>query len=178
MFALTLPRPAAIRQPAPDLSPSLRAFLATGAAIVFGLIAWTLARALLGFAPGGAALKEVALAIHLAAVVPAIPLGGWVLLQRKGTPRHRLLGKIWLALMVTGAVAAFWVRHLNGGRLSPIHLLIPVVLVGSWRAVASARRGNIRAHKRGLLLLFVTGLLLPGLAAFQPGRLMWVWLVG
>lgn len=178
MTALTLSRPARPRRPAADLSAGARTFLATGAAVVTLPILWALARALTGFAPHAGALREVALAIHLATVVPAIPLGAWVLMGRKGSARHRLLGKIWLALMVVAAVSAIWIRHLNDGGFSAIHLLVPVVLVASWRAVASARAGNIAAHKRGLLLLFVGGLLVPAVTAFVPGRLMWMWLVG
>ena len=107
----------------------------------------------------------------------AIPLGGWRLLKHKGSPRHRLLGKLWLAMMVVAATSALWIRHLNDGRFSAIHLLVPVGLVGSWRAVATARRGNIYAHRRVLLLMFVGGLLIPAVTAFVPGRLMWLWLV-
>ena len=179
MTTLSLPyqtRP--LRRPAADLGHGTRIFLATGAGMVLILILCALARAAGGLAPHGAALKEAALAIHLAAVVPAIPLGAWVLFRRKGGARHRMLGKMWLALMVTGAVSALWIRHLSGGSLSAIHLLVPIVLVTAWRAVAAARRGDIVAHKRGLVILFTTGLLIPGLIALLPGRLMWLWLVG
>ncbi|WP_425228960.1 DUF2306 domain-containing protein [Sphingomonas sp.] len=179
MTSLALPRtdrPA--RRPAADLKPRIRIALATGALAILALIGVALTRALLFGAPGAAALREVALAVHLAAVIPALPLGAWVLLARKGSPRHRLLGKIWLALMVTGAVSALWVRHLNDGRLSAIHLLVPVVLAGAWRVVASARRGDIVAHKRALIGLLAGGMITPALLSFVPGRLMWTWLVG
>ena len=167
-----------VRRPAGDLRPGTRTFLATGAGLVTAAILLALARVLIGAAPGVAAFKEVALVIHLLAVVPALPLGAYVLLTRKGTARHRLLGKIWMLLMVVGALSALWIRHLNGGSLSWIHLLVPVVLVTAWRAIVRARAGDIAAHKRGLVILFVTGLILPGLLSFLPGRLMWVWLVG
>ena len=75
-------------------------------------------------------------------------------------------------------MSAFWIRHLNDGGLSAIHLLIPVVLVASWRVIATARRGDIVAHRRVLLSLFVGGLLIPALVSFAPGRLMMLWLVG
>lgn len=166
------------RRPAADLSPALRTFLATGAAVVTLPVVAALARTLTGATPGAGALKEVALAIHLATVIPAIPLGAYVLLKRKGTPRHRLLGKLWMVLMVVAAVSALWIRHLNNGSFSAIHLLIPVVLIGCWRAVSTARRGDIIAHRRGLLLLFVGALLIPAVTAFAPGRLMWTWLLG
>ena len=179
MSALSLSRPiASKRRPAADLPRAVRTFLAVGAGVVTVPIVAALARTLTGVTPGAAALKEVALAIHLASVIPAIPLGAWVLLNRKGTPRHRMLGKVWLAMMIVAALSAMAIRHLNNGSLSLIHLLVPVVLIGSWRAVATARAGNIVAHRRGLLLLFVGALLIPALTAFVPGRLMWTWLLG
>ena len=178
MSALAFPAARPARRPAADLSPGVRSFLAIGAVLVTLPILVALARALTGHAPHAGALREVALAIHLATVIPAIPLGGWVLLKRKGTARHRMFGKIWLALMVTAAVSAIWIKHLNNGQFSAIHLLIPVVLVGSWRVVSTARAGNIVAHRRGLLLLFTGALLIPAITAFVPGRLMWTWLIG
>lgn len=176
MSSLALPR--AVRRPAGDLPPAARAFLVTGAVLVTLAILLALSRALSGAAPGGGALKEVALVIHLLAVVPALPLGAWVLFARKGRARHRLLGRIWLVLMLAGALSALWIRHLDNGRLSWIHLLVPVVLVTAWRAIAKARRGDIAAHKRVLVSMFVGALIVPGLMAFIPGRLMWLWLVG
>lgn len=180
MSSLALPiaaRPARpLRRPAADLSPAFRAALAVGAGVVMLPILLALARVLTGAAPGAAAFREVALSIHLATVIPAIPLGAFVLVKRKGSPRHRLLGKVWLVLMIVAATSALWIRHLNNGSLSPIHLLVPVVLFGSWRAVTTARRGDIRAHRRVLVLIFVGALLIPAVTAFVPGRLMWVWL--
>lgn len=177
MTALAIPtvaRPS--RRRIADLSLATRSFLAIGAAVATAPILYALARALTGHAPHAGALKEVALAVHLLSVIPAIPLGAWVLLQRKGTPRHRVLGKLWLAMMIVAAVSAIGIRHLNGGSLSPVHLLVPLVLVGGWRAVAAARAGDIRAHRRVILSLFIGGLLIPAATAFAPGRLMWVWL--
>ena len=179
MSALSLSRPAqSSRRPAADLPRGGRAFFATGAGVATLTIGAALVRTLTGQTPGAAALKEVALAIHLVSVVPALPLGAYVLLARKGTARHRLLGKLWLLLMIAAAMSALWIRHLNDGSFSAIHLLVPVVLVGGWRVVATARRGDIVAHRRVLLTLFVAGLLVPALFAFAPGRLMAVWLLG
>lgn len=178
MTSLALSRPTPTRRPAADLTAGFRLFLATGAAVVTLPILYALARAATGVAPGGGALKEVALAVHLATVVPALPLGAFVLLGRKGDPRHRLLGRVWLCLMLVAAISALGIRHINNGSFSAIHLLVPVVLVGSWRVVATARRGDIRAHRRTILLMFTGGLLLPAVLAFAPGRLMWTWLLG
>lgn len=178
MSSLALASTAPRRRPAADLPRPLRTFLATGAGLVTVATGTALARVATGWAPYGFALREVALAIHLAAVLPAIPLGAWVLLAGKGGARHRMLGKVWLALMLVAALSALGIRHLNDGRLSPVHLLVPVVLVGAWRVISSARAGNLVRHRRAVVGLFAGGLLVPGLIAFMPGRLMWAWLLG
>ena len=43
--------------------------------------------------------------LHLATVVPAFVIGALQLLRRKGTPTHKLLGKIYMVLMLaTGLI--------------------------------------------------------------------------
>lgn len=41
--------------------------------------------------------------LHLATVVPAFVIGAFQLLRRKGTPSHKLLGKIYMVLMLATA---------------------------------------------------------------------------
>ena len=92
------------------------------------------------------------MALHLATVMPAVPLGAIVLFRGKGGAAHRLLGRIWVALMLVGAVASFGVRELMG-TLGPIHLLSIVTLVSLPRSIWAARRGRIAAHRRGMLIV-------------------------
>lgn len=61
------------------------------------------------------------LAIHLATIIPAVPLGAIVLFRRKGGRTHRRLGYVWVTLMMVGATVSFGVKELLG-TLSPIHL--------------------------------------------------------
>lgn len=159
--------------------PAVLRYVAIGAASALAVLATVaVGKALTGLAATPAEAKEVAVVIHIIAVLPAIPLGLYVLLTRKGDARHRLLGKIWMLLMLVTALSALFIRHLNGGSFSPIHLFVPLVIVTMVRAIASARRGRIEAHKRQLISLFLLGLVLPGLFAFLPGRLLWQWLAG
>ena len=54
-----------------------------------------------------------AIQLHFVTVVPAFFLGAWQLFaSRKGSPSHRLIGKIYLALMSITAVAVFLYRFL------------------------------------------------------------------
>lgn len=115
----------------------------------------------------------LAIQIHVAAVLPAALLGAYLLLRPKGAPLHRLLGKIWMALMVVTAVSSFFIHQINllyG--FSPIHLLSIATLFGSWNAIAAARRGDIRLHKRIVASLYFGGIVLAGLFTLVPGRIM------
>lgn len=136
-----------------------------------------LGRAGLGMVENLHYYNKLPVIIHVATVLPAIPLGGYVLLARKGTPRHRLLGKIWLVLMLVTATSAIFIQ--SGGGFSFIHLFIPVTFHAAWKTIATAKKGDIAAHKRHLVFTYLTALMIPGIFAFVlPGRLMNVMLLG
>lgn len=116
-------------------------------------------------APAGA---ELALYIHMATVIPAVPLGAWVLWREKGGPMHRMLGRIWGAMMMVTAISSFWLQDLSGG-LSFIHLFSVLTLVSIPLGVWNARRGNIRGHRNAMRGVYA-GLIAAGLLAVVPGR--------
>ena len=114
-----------------------------------------------------------AIQIHVAAVVPAALLGAYLLVRPKGTPQHRLLGKIWLTLMAVTALSSFFIHQINVFYgFSPIHVLSIFVLFGCWRAIANARKRNIEAHKRIVRGLYLGGIVGAGAFTFLPGRIM------
>ena len=47
--------------------------------------------------------------LHLIAVVPALVIGTVVLFLEKGTPRHKALGRIWVALLLVASISSFWI---------------------------------------------------------------------
>ena len=153
------------------LSPVARAAIGVSTAILCFLVAAALGRALLGLVPNLHHYDKLPVWIHVASVVPAIPLGGYLMLARKGTKRHKQLGKIWLLLMLSTATSAIFIK--SGGSYSPIHLLIPATFHAAWQTIATARRGDIAAHKKNLVLMYILALVVPGIIAFAiPGRLM------
>ncbi|MBN8500537.1 MAG: DUF2306 domain-containing protein [Sphingomonadales bacterium] len=158
--------------------PALRgAIIAVGVTLTSAsLIAVT--RALAGVVPDHGGAHSLAVILHLATVVPCLPLGAWLLLKRKGTPQHKALGKIWLVLMVLTALSAVFIRQLNNGSFSPIHLFVPLTIWGAWQAIATARAGNIAKHRQGLIRFYLGALTIPGVLSFLPGRMMWAWLIG
>ena len=111
--------------------------------------------------------------IHVATVVPAALIGPWLFLSRKGSPRHRLVGKVWLGLMVASALSSFFIHTIDillG--FSPIHLLSVYVLYASWSAIRAARTHQIRKHKLNVIGMYVGGIVIAGGFTLLPGRLM------
>lgn len=118
--------------------------------------------------------------LHLATVVPAFFIGGYLLWARKGTPRHRRLGRAYVVLMLATALLTLAMpAHIGarpGGHFGPIHLFSLVVLVNLPLAVRAARRGQVQAHRRAMLGTYLGGLLIAGAFALMPGRLLHGWL--
>lgn len=110
--------------------------------------------------------------LHAFAAIAAFGLGAVQLAAPKGTLPHRTLGYVWVALMLTTVSTAFFIREVNDGGFSWIHILIPVTLFGVFGLVREARRSMTGEHRKTALILFFTALTLPGLFSFMPGRLM------
>jgi uncharacterized membrane protein len=111
-----------------------------------------------------------ALVIHLGTVIPAVPLGAYVLLRKKGDALHRLLGKIWASLMIVTSVVSFWVRGATGN-IGPIHIFSIVTLISIPLAIYHIRNGNVARHKRAMTGPYI-GLCIAGLFAMAPGRML------
>lgn len=115
----------------------------------------------------------LAVQIHVLTVIPAALLGALLLLRPKGTPLHRMLGKVWLLLMLVTALSTFFIHEIRLlGPFSPIHALSVYVLIGVWQAIAAARRRDIRAHRRHVTCMYFGGIVVAGLFTLLPGRLM------
>jgi uncharacterized membrane protein len=140
------------------------------------LLTFTLTALSFGLTPqaGQPTRMSPALLIHLATVLPALPLGAYVLLRPKGGRLHRMLGRIWAGLMVTTAISSFW---LGDEGLSFIHIFAVVTLVSIPLAVYRIRRGDVKGHRRAMTNVYI-GLVVAGFFSFAPGRLLETWLFG
>ena len=171
-LALAAPRAAAF-----DIGPVARTLVSLACFTMSFVVVLALGRAALGLVPDLHLYARLPVIIHVASVLPTIPLGGYLLLAPKGTPRHRLLGKVWLVLMLVTATSAIFIQ--TTGSFSWIHLFVPLTFHAAWKVMDTARKGQIAAHKRHLVTTYLTALMLPGVAAFLiPGRLMNVMLFG
>ena len=160
-----------------DISPFTRAMVIVAGGTMTALCLYAIARALLGLTPQLPHLRYVAVAVHVATALPCVPLGAYLLLARKGTNLHKLLGKVWVALMLATATAALFIH--SGGGFNWIHIFVPVTYRACWKIVSTARAGNIKAHEGEIMGLFFGALMIPGIWAFiGEGRLMNVMLLG
>ena len=146
-----------------------------GYAIVSGLILRTMGSPPVHFRIDAARLVDASLMVklHLAGALTAFVVGAVLLRGVKGTGLHRRLGYTWVAAMAVAAVSSFFLVGLNGNHYSPIHGLSAWTVIALPMGIASARRKNIRAHSKTMTGMFTGGLLVAGLFAFLPGRLLW-----
>ena len=117
---------------------------------------------------------------HLATIVPAFLIGTVLLFMRKGTPVHRLLGRIYMPLMLVTATITLFMPALVGpqllGHFGFIHGFSLLVFYSVPTAYVNARRGNIAAHRGAMIGLYVGGILIAGSFALMPGRLLHEWI--
>ena len=110
--------------------------------------------------------------IHLAAIVSAVVIGVVQLASKKGTRPHRILGWIWVLLMLVATLSSFWILELRkGAGFSVIHLLSIWVLIAMSCAIWAIRRGKVRMHKRFMVGTMI-GVTAAGLGALMPGRFL------
>ncbi|WDR07119.1 DUF2306 domain-containing protein [Devosia rhodophyticola] len=111
--------------------------------------------------------------LHALAATLALITGAYVLFNRKGDARHRMMGRIWVSLLVVVCISSLFIWELRMvGLFSPIHLLSLGTLYALWRAVSYARQRNITRHKRTMQLTYIGALLITGLFTFLPTRIM------
>ena len=105
---------------------------------------------------------------HALAATTALVMGAAVFLSAKGTPQHRLVGRIAaIALMIT-ALSSFGI-HPHG--FSVIHLLSILSITSVTSGIVMIRRGNRHAHMRAMRGAWL-GLAGAAIFTLLPGRVM------
>lgn len=111
--------------------------------------------------------------LHATAAMIAIILGGIQLYMKKGGPAHKLLGRIWVGLMLIVSVSSFFIHEIKlWGAYSPIHLLSLWTIFSLGLAIYFVRVGNIKRHKQVMIALYCFALILTGFFTLMPGRVM------
>jgi len=114
--------------------------------------------------------------IHLATVVPSVFLGAYLLIVKKGTKGHRLIGKIYMALMMITAIVTLFMPAMVGpqflNHFGWIHLFSVLTIYTIPTAISAIKKGQIKKHQRKMILLYVGAILIAGAFTFMPGRYM------
>lgn len=111
--------------------------------------------------------------LHIASALTALAIGTVLLIGIKGTKIHKTLGWVWVVAMALTAVSSLFIRQVNHGSFSFIHLLSGWTIVALPMAIYAIKRRKLSMHRRMMTGLFVGGLIIAGLLTFLPGRLMW-----
>jgi uncharacterized membrane protein len=115
---------------------------------------------------------------HIATIVLALCLTPVMLLRRRGDRLHRRLGWVWVSAMGLTALLTFWIRGLNQGSLSVIHILSAWTLIQVPLIVWAARGHKIARHRAAVRGMVTGALLIAGIFTFPFGRLLGHWLFG
>ncbi len=137
----------------------------------------------LGFHPHAPDLSRILAAplviqLHIAGALTALVIGSVLLAGVKGTGLHKRLGWAWVIAMTLTAGSSLFIRVINPGHFSIIHLLSGWTLIALPMAIFAIRRRKVAMHRRAMTGMFVGGLVIAGLFTFAPGRLMWTVFLG
>lgn len=112
--------------------------------------------------------------IHICTVLPCVFLGGILLIVRKGTRFHKTAGRIYMLLMLfTASVTLFMPANVGPRILNHfgwIHLFSFLTIYTIPTAYMAIRKGNVQSHKRKMLILYFSALIVAGGFTLFPGR--------
>ena len=110
---------------------------------------------------------------HAITALLAVIIGAIQLASGKGTAQHRVLGYLWVSMMMYVSISSFFIAEIQlWGPYSPIHLLSAWTVMTLCTGVYFARVGNIKAHQLNMQLLYGLALILTGLFTLLPNRVM------
>ena len=122
--------------------------------------------------------------IHAFFALLAIPVGLYIFFTKKGTNKHRFIGRVWVFLMLSIALTALSItspmtnKLFNPGSYSWIHLLIPFTignLIYSIYSIRLFKKTRLEKHKnahiRSMVGTYFGALLVAGAFTLMPGRM-------
>lgn len=115
---------------------------------------------------------------HLLTIMVVLVLTPIMMFRRRGDARHRLLGKIWVVLMIVTALASFRIQLIERGSFSWIHLLAVWTLIQAPLIWWTARHHQVARHRSAVRGMTTGALLIAGFFTFPFNRLLGQWLFG
>jgi|TARA_B110000879_G_C10721031_1_gene336595 uncharacterized membrane protein len=123
--------------------------------------------------------------IHAFFALMAVPLGLYILLTKKGTEKHKSLGRIWVAWLVIISLTAIFIQEISPGEYSFIHFLVPWTIGSLIYSILSIRKfkktklqKHKKAHSYSMIGVYMGALILAGAFTLLPGRLFYELLFG
>lgn len=111
---------------------------------------------------------------HLATVVPSFFIGTLLLIIKKGTSMHRRLGRVYMILMMVTAIITLFMPAEVGSRFLNhfgwIHGFSFLTIYTVPTAYIAIKKGNVKKHKRKMILLYFGAIIIAGGFTFFPGR--------
>ncbi len=122
-------------------------------------------------------MYESLMYIHLLTVVPCVFIGAYLLFTKKGGNIHRLLGKIYMSLMVLTAIVALFMEARVGPKFLDhfgwVHLFCLLVLWTVPTALMAIRKGKVKVHRGKMIRLYIGAIIIAGGFTFAPGRYLY-----
>ena len=106
---------------------------------------------------------------HLFLAFTALIIGSVNLFSKKGTQRHKFIGWFWIIFMTYVAVSSFWIKELNDGVFSWIHLLSIITLISLILSIIAIKLRFIKIHSLLMIGTYI-GLFIAGIFTLMPGR--------
>ncbi|MGB5170241.1 DUF2306 domain-containing protein [Eudoraea sp.] len=112
--------------------------------------------------------------LHLVTVVPCFLIGTLLLLIKKGTKVHKDFGRVYMVLMLITASITLFMPAVVGPRLfnhfGYIHSFSFLTIYTVPTAYWAIKKGDIKSHKRKMILLYFGAIIIAGGFTFFPGR--------
>ncbi len=115
---------------------------------------------------------------HLATIAIALGLTPVMLMRRRGDDTHRMLGWIWATAMFLTAFDTMFIRLINQGGFSWIHLLSVWTMIQVPLIVWRAKKHNVAGHRSAVRGMVTGALLIAGFFTFMFDRMLGHWLLG
>ncbi|MEQ9231705.1 MAG: DUF2306 domain-containing protein [Cyclobacteriaceae bacterium] len=119
-------------------------------------------------------MYESLMFIHLSTIIPCVIIGTVLLLIKKGTPIHKKAGRVYMILMLFTAVITLFMPAKVGatflGHFGWIHLLSFLTIWTVPTAYTAIKKGNVKSHKRKMIILYFGAIIIAGVFTLMPGR--------
>lgn len=117
---------------------------------------------------------DILMNAHLLTVVPCFLIGTLLLIIKKGTRVHRGFGRVYMVLMlITATITLFMPADVGPQFLNHFGWIHSFSFLTIWTvptAYMAIKKGNVKAHKRKMILLYFGAIIIAGGFTFVPGR--------